>query len=106
MREMEGQREEGGGSRGVVRKRKREEKMLMMPEGSLGRTAQDVHLDFHTAPELCVGRRSRKREWIETERWRERERDRGGNRRERWEEKEKKGGGGKRENTNTNILLS
>ena len=23
------------------------------PEGSLGRTAQDVHLDFHTAPELC-----------------------------------------------------
>ena len=22
------------------------------PEGSLGRTAQDVHLDFHTAPEL------------------------------------------------------
>ena len=25
------------------------------PEGSLGRTAQDVHLDSHTAPELCVG---------------------------------------------------
>ena len=24
------------------------------PEGSLGRTAQDVHLDSHTAPELCV----------------------------------------------------
>ena len=23
------------------------------PRGSLGRTAQDVHLDFHTAPELC-----------------------------------------------------
>ena len=23
------------------------------PEGSLGRTAQDVHLDTHTAPELC-----------------------------------------------------
>ena len=22
------------------------------PEGSLGRTAQDVHLDSHTAPEL------------------------------------------------------
>ena len=22
------------------------------PEGSLGRTAQDSHLDFHTAPEL------------------------------------------------------
>jgi len=22
-------------------------------EGSLGRTAQDGHLDFHTAPELC-----------------------------------------------------
>ena len=25
------------------------------PEGSLGRTAQDVHLDSHTAPELCSG---------------------------------------------------
>ena len=24
------------------------------PEGSLGRTAQDVHLDSHTAPELAV----------------------------------------------------
>ena len=24
------------------------------PEGSLGRTAQDGHLDCHTAPELCV----------------------------------------------------
>ena len=24
------------------------------PEDSLGRTAQDVHLDSHTAPELCV----------------------------------------------------
>ena len=24
------------------------------PEGSLGRTAQDVHLDFHTAPELWL----------------------------------------------------
>ena len=23
------------------------------PEGSLGRKAQDVHLDSHTAPELC-----------------------------------------------------
>ena len=23
------------------------------PEGSLGPTAQDVHLDSHTAPELC-----------------------------------------------------
>ena len=23
------------------------------PEGSLGQTAQDVHLDSHTAPELC-----------------------------------------------------
>ena len=23
------------------------------PEGSLGRTAQDVHLDSHTVPELC-----------------------------------------------------
>ena len=25
------------------------------PEGSLGRTAQDVHLDSHTAPELSFG---------------------------------------------------
>ena len=25
------------------------------PEGSLGRTAQDVHLDSHTAPELYEG---------------------------------------------------
>ena len=25
------------------------------PEGSLGRTAQDGHLDSHTAPELCTG---------------------------------------------------
>ena len=24
------------------------------PVGSLGRTAQDVHLDSHTVPELCV----------------------------------------------------
>ena len=24
------------------------------PEGSLGRTAQDVHLDSHTAPELFI----------------------------------------------------
>ena len=24
------------------------------PKGSLGRTAQDVHLDSHTAPELCA----------------------------------------------------
>ena len=24
------------------------------PEGSLGRTAQDVHLDSHTDPELCI----------------------------------------------------
>ena len=24
------------------------------PEGLLGRTAQDGHLDSHTAPELCV----------------------------------------------------
>ena len=29
------------------------------PEGSLGRTAQDVHLDSHTAPELWV----RKSQW-------------------------------------------
>ena len=27
------------------------------PQGSLGRGAQDGHLDFHTAPELCVGGR-------------------------------------------------
>ena len=26
------------------------------PEGSLGRTAQDVHLDSHTAPELTMSR--------------------------------------------------
>ena len=26
------------------------------PEGSLGRTAQDVQLDSHTAPELCESR--------------------------------------------------
>ena len=25
------------------------------PEGSLGRTAQDGHLDSHTASELCAG---------------------------------------------------
>ena len=25
---------------------------LRKPEGSLGRTAQDIHLDSHTAPEL------------------------------------------------------
>ena len=24
------------------------------PEGSVGRKAQDGHLDFHTAPELCL----------------------------------------------------
>ena len=29
------------------------------PEGSLGRTAQDVHLDSHTAPELCDLRKVR-----------------------------------------------
>ena len=28
------------------------------PEGSLGRTAQDVHLDSHTAPELWVNTQS------------------------------------------------
>ena len=27
------------------------------PEGSLGRTAQDVHLDSHTAPELWEEKR-------------------------------------------------
>ena len=27
------------------------------PEGSLGRTAQDVHLDSHTAPELYLASR-------------------------------------------------
>ena len=30
------------------------------PEGSLGRRAQDGHLDFHTAPELCVEKELRK----------------------------------------------
>ena len=29
----------------------------MKPEGSLGRTAQDGHLDSHTAPELCTQKR-------------------------------------------------
>ena len=29
------------------------------PEGSLGRTAQDVHLDSHTAPELGLYGQSR-----------------------------------------------
>ena len=29
------------------------------PEGSLGRTAQDVHLDSHTAPELWTRRAQR-----------------------------------------------
>ena len=28
------------------------------PEGSLGRTAQDIHLDSHTAPELCKNNRA------------------------------------------------
>ena len=32
------------------------------PEGSLGRTAQDVHLDSHTAPELCVAAQTGERE--------------------------------------------
>ena len=27
------------------------------PEGSLGRTAMDGHLDSHTVPELCVTER-------------------------------------------------
>ena len=29
------------------------------PEGSLGRTAQDVHLDSHTATELCYKNQNR-----------------------------------------------
>ena len=29
------------------------------PEGSLGRTAQDGHLDSHTAPELCPNTKGR-----------------------------------------------
>ena len=33
------------------------------PEGSLGRTAQDVHLDSHTAPELC-GERGEEGDYI------------------------------------------
>ena len=61
------------------------------PEGSLGRTAQDVHLDSHTAPELWRERSNSKplilkdscvrSIWTyltaspERERWRERERD-------------------------------
>ena len=32
------------------------------PEGSLGRTAQDVHLDSHTAPELCFT--SKEARWL------------------------------------------
>ena len=42
------------------------------PEGSLGRTAQDVHLDSHTAPELCgVGHGETSIKWDITEesRW-------------------------------------
>ena len=31
------------------------------PEGSSGRTAQDGHLDFHTAPELWHPKRSKER---------------------------------------------
>ena len=34
------------------------------PEGSLGRTAQDVHLDSHTAPELWYGGGGRGRLFI------------------------------------------
>ena len=35
------------------------------PEGSLGRTAQDVHLHSHTAPELCIQESRRDREeWV------------------------------------------
>ena len=44
------------------------------PEGSLGRTAQDVHLDSHTAPELCHPRvtavaRKRPRSFCQKCRW-------------------------------------
>ena len=35
------------------------------PEGSLGRTAQDGHLDSHTAPELCLNHNQRPR-WLIT----------------------------------------
>ena len=28
--------------------------IALRPEGSLGRTAQNGHLDSHTAPELCT----------------------------------------------------
>ena len=34
------------------------------PEGPLGRTAQDDHLDSHTAPELCFSERERERALI------------------------------------------
>ena len=41
------------------------------PEGSLGRTAQDVHLDSHTAPELwgdiCTGQRDMKFMRVQTD---------------------------------------
>ena len=32
--------------------KERERERIWKPEGSLGRTAQDGHLDSHTAPEL------------------------------------------------------
>ena len=56
------------------------------PEGSLGRTAQDVHLDSHTAPELF---RALERERGE----REREEGEGGGERERGEREGGRGGG-------------
>ena len=37
------------------------------PEGSLGRTAQDVHLDSHTAPELWFYQWSRGHKYVEKE---------------------------------------
>ena len=38
------------------------------PEGSLGRTAQDVHLDSHTAPELWISY-PREAVYIEAQHW-------------------------------------
>ena len=36
------------------------------PEGSLGRTAQDGHLDCHTAPELCAQYADDMAIWVDT----------------------------------------
>ena len=36
------------------------------PEGSLGRTAQDGHLDSHTGPELCAQYADDMAIWVNT----------------------------------------